>query len=205
MVMSTHHVIYVPGLGDAKAHGQESLTKLWRVFGVRGHYVPMRWAEGKAFGPKLQRLLDKIDELAKDGDEVSLIGTSAGVSAVLIAFAQRKSKISGVACICGKINNIDAVNPSYYRVNPAFKPALAELQEVLPTLSPLDRYRVMSIHPLFDDVVPVADTTIRGAREKAIWTRGHAFSIFVALTLFMPSIMRFLKHQTAVLHKEPEA
>jgi len=203
-LMSEHHVIYVPGLGDAKMHGQALVVKLWRLFGMRGHVVPMWWATGKALEPKLKRLLDKVDELVAAGHEVSLVGSSAGASAVLLAFAQRHSHISGVVCICGKIQHPETINPMYFKVNPAFKTALEELQDVLPTLAPAVRYRIMSIHPLRDDQVPPADTIIRGAREKTIWTSGHVFSIAVALTLFAPSIMRFLKRQTIELHREPE-
>ena len=56
--MRTHHVLYVPGLGDAAPHGQELLPRYWQLFGVRGHYVPMQWHSG-AFAPKLQRLIAK--------------------------------------------------------------------------------------------------------------------------------------------------
>jgi pimeloyl-ACP methyl ester carboxylesterase len=190
----THHVIYVPGLGDAKAQGQELVTKLWRPLGVQGHYVPLRWAVDEPWKLKLQHLLDAIDALSKTGT-VSLVGTSAGASAVLQAYALRKDKVAGVVCICGKINHPETVNPRYYTENPAFKDALAQLQAALPGLSAADRDHILSIHPLWDGTVSPADTILPGAHERTLLTVGHPFSIFCALTFGAPGMMRFLKRQ----------
>jgi hypothetical protein len=200
-----HHVIYVPGLGDAKSRGQKLITKLWRPLGVRGHYVPMRWAAPEPWEHKLQRLLDAIDTLSQSG-AVSLIGTSAGASAVLQAYARRKQTIAAVACICGKINHPETVNPRYYTENPAFKDALAQLQTALPALGTTERTRILSVHSLRDATVPPADTLIQGARERTLPVAGHVFSIFCALLFGAPGIMRFLKHAakrpTRVLNTE---
>jgi predicted alpha/beta hydrolase family esterase len=192
--MKMHHVIYVPGLGDAKPQGQQLVTELWRPLGVRGHYVPMHWAVDEPWQTKLERLLQAIDELSKSGT-VSLVGTSAGASAVLQAYERRRTTVAGVVCICGKINNVEAVNPDYYTENPSFKDALAWLQKALPKLSAADCAHILSIHPLWDGVVPVQDTVIPGAQERTILAAGHAFSIFVTLVFGAPSFMRFLKRQ----------
>src|SRR6266542_6900779 len=98
-----HHVIYVPGLGDHMPHGQQLVPGYWRLFGVQGHYEPMHWNDKMPFAPKLERLIARIDELAPDGP-VSLVGSSAGASAVLVAYGARLDKVAGVECICGKIN-----------------------------------------------------------------------------------------------------
>ncbi|HSX33984.1 MAG TPA: hypothetical protein VLF91_06630 [Candidatus Saccharimonadales bacterium] len=189
-----HHVIYVPGLGDQKLHGQRLVVKLWRVFGVRGHLVSMHWADKKPFEAKLKRLLARIDELAADPyAQVSLVASSAGASAVLLALAARPQQVGAVAIICGKVHRPEIVNPAYYRHNPAFKQALAELQVVLPKLEPTERYRILSLHPLRDQIVPPADTVIRGARNRLVLSVGHALSIALCLTLYAPVIMRFIK------------
>ena len=193
----SHHVIYVPGLGDAKSRGQELVTRLWRPFGVRGHYVPMHWAVDEPWEAKLARLLQAIDELSRTGT-VSLVGTSAGASAVLQAFALRKQAVAGVVCICGKINHPETVNPNYYTVNPAFKVALVQLQAVLPGITLADRARILSIHPLRDGIVPPPDTILPGAHERTIFSVGHGFSIFVALTLGAPGFILFLKRQARI-------
>lgn len=189
-----HHVIYVPGLGDHRARAQHLVAGYWRLYGVVGHIHTMNWCGKEAFPPKLDRLLKQIDELTRNGDKVSLVGTSAGASAVLNAFAARLDKVSGVACICGKINNPPANSP-YYVDNPAFKESLHELQRILPKLGSEDRARVMSIRPLYDGLVPPADTIIPGAQNRIIPTAGHSLSIAAALVFGSPIMIGFLKKQ----------
>jgi len=189
----THHVIYVPGLGDAKPQGQHLVTWLWRVHGLRGHYIPMHWADGEAYAPKLQRLLDKIDELGARGDRVSLIGTSAGASSVLNAYAARRQAVTAVVCICGKIQHPETVHQRTFSENPAFETSLHQAQTSLKQLTMQDRSHILSIHPKSDNVVPVADTIINGAVERTIPTTGHSPSIAYALTVGMATIAQFIK------------
>lgn len=191
----THHVIYVPGLGDHRTRLQRLAPRYWEVFGIKGHCYVMHWRDKEAFAPKLARLLELIDELAKNGDKVSLVGTSAGASAVLVAYAARLDKVSGVVCICGKINHPDTIRPEKFIENPAFKESLAELQKILPKFSPAACARIMSIRPLRDGSVPPVDTIIPGAVGKVVPTVGHAFSIGTALIFAAPSIISFLKKQ----------
>lgn len=188
-----HHVIYVPGLGDHKTQGQQLVPRFWSVFGVKGHYVPMHWSDKRPFGPKLQRLLDKIDDLAADGSRVSLVGTSAGASVVLLALATRPDRVAGVVCICGKINHPETIGRDRYIENPAFETSMNELQKMLPTIVAQYASRVMSIHPIYDGTVPVQDTVLPGAREKTIFAFGHAASILTALVCKSGTIIRFLK------------
>ena len=193
-----HHVIYVPGLGDHKTQGQRFVPRFWEIFGVKkGHYIPMHWNDKRPFVPKLQRLLDKVDELSADGSHVSLVGTSAGASVVLVALAQRPNKVTGVVCICGKVNHPETVGHDRYAENPAFEESMSMLQEALPEIRAKYANRILSIHPLYDGTVPVRDTIIPGAREKTVWFVGHAVSIFMMLVFGSGMILRFLKKQAA--------
>jgi pimeloyl-ACP methyl ester carboxylesterase len=189
-----HHIIYVPGLGDHRTWAQRLAPKYWEVFGITGHVFVMNWRDKEAFAPKLERLLRMIDELSTNGDKVSLVGTSAGASAVLNAYTARLDKVAGVVCICGKINNPSVHSPRYIE-NPAFKESLMELQRILPKLGPKARARIMSIRPLVDESVPPADTIIPGARALVIPTIGHAFSIATALIFAAYTMVKFLKKQ----------
>jgi pimeloyl-ACP methyl ester carboxylesterase len=168
------NIIYIPGLGDKTAYGQQLITHTWRLYGVRARCERMLWAKDVQFAPKLQRLLDRIDELHQQGKEVALVGSSAGASAALVAFAQRQDVIKGVVCLCGKINNPDTIGPAVYAENPAFQLSMREVQKALPLLNDEARQRIMSIHPKQDNTVPIADTIIPGAIEAIIPTAGHS-------------------------------
>lgn len=182
----------MPGLGDSRSYGQNIALQAWRLFGLKPHYFPLGWADKEDFSPKLTRLLDKIDRLSRIDNKVSLVGVSAGASAVLAAMAARKN-IAGVVCVVGKIHNPQTVSDYIYRSNPAFKQSMNGLKDDLKKLDDKDRNKIVSIHPLKDKTVPIEDTIIRGAREKTIPVRGHVFSIFYILVLAIPTMTKILR------------
>lgn len=187
------HVIYVPGLGDNRTYSQDKVLKLWRIFGLRAHFFPLGWADKEPFGPKLQRLLDMIDDLQKDGQPVSLIGVSAGGGAVINAYAKRKN-LTSVICIVGKIHNPQTVSDFILRANPAFRQSAYMVGKSLEQLGKAERKRIMSIHPLKDLTVPIADTKIDGAEIKKVWAPGHISAIFVCLVFHGRLIGRFVRN-----------
>jgi len=98
-----HSVIIVPGLGDETSK-IEWATNFYRKYDSEPMVHNMWWRKGeKHFEPKLQKLIKLIDKLAKNGNKVSLIGTSAGSSAVMNAFVVRKNKIHKVISVCGRL------------------------------------------------------------------------------------------------------
>lgn len=190
-----HHIIYIPGLGDHGTRVQRLAPKYWQAFGVKGHCYLMHWNDKEGFAPKLDGLLAFIDQLSKDGDPVSLVGASAGASAALVAYAARAETVAGVICICGKISHPETVEAWRFRENPAFQESLAQLQQALPGLPAENRSRIMSLRPLYDGVVPTADTNIAGASERVMPFVGHAASIGLALVFAAPLMIGFLKRQ----------
>ena len=187
-----HHVIYVPGLGDDYWKVQGALIRFWLLYGVVPRLFEVKWADGEPFEPKLQKLLALIDGFAKEG-RVSLVGASAGASAILTAFAARKDIVSGVVCICGKVNRPESVSPATYARNRSFKDSMDGLPAALAGLSRTDRQKILSIHPKADNSVPPADTIIPGAVEVSIPTSGHSLSIIAAISIFAGRILGFIK------------
>lgn len=193
----THDVIYVPGLGDSRVEGQRALISSWRLWGVRPHLLQMDWSEGDDFEPKLQRLLDKIDDLHGRGHTVSLVGASAGAGAVVNAFAVRKDKVSGVVCISGKINNPEGIGPSYRQRSSPFVDSAYRVQASLDQLDfKNDRRKIQSRYAVYDPIVPTPDSEVVGGSNKTVPTIGHAVTIATQLLLGAPFFIRFLK-QTA--------
>jgi pimeloyl-ACP methyl ester carboxylesterase len=192
--MKTHDVIYVPGLGDTHVTWQRRLISSWRLWGVRPHILPMIWGDGESFAPKLQKLLDKIDNLHDRGHKVSLVGASAGAGAVLNTFAARKNKISGVICIAGKINNPEGIGDSYRRRSSAFVESSYQVQTSLDKLDfENDRSRIQSRYAMFDPVIPTRDSEVVGGHNKTVATIGHSATIATQLLFGAPFFIRFLK------------
>jgi len=188
-----HHVIYVPGIGDNSFYVQGIAVRLWRLFGVRGHFHVMPWLGKEPFEPKLDRLLKEIDKYSGQGDKVSLIGPSAGTSAVLNAYVERADKITGLIYICAKINAPETVDQPTYDANPAFKTSLELLQKNLPKLTDNDKVKMLSLYSLGDKRVPYAATVIPGVQERRLPKFRHSLAIIYAITLGAPRLLRFLK------------
>ena len=191
--MKQHHVIYVPGILDDKLLVQSSLIRFWRFHGVHGHCHEIPWAGPEAWAPKFRRLLDEIDQYAEQGHHVSLVGASAGASAVLNAYAERKDSITGLVYICAKINAPETVSDKTYAENPAFKTSLSQLQDKLKTLTPADKTKMLSLYSPGDKTVPYAATVIQGVEERGLPRFNHGKAILYGIGLGAGSMLGFLK------------
>ncbi len=187
-----HHIFYIPGINDPHPVEKQLLLGIWIFYGFKVHYTPMNWSDTRAFDVKLQDLLQQIDIQIEKGNLVSLIGSSAGASAAINAYAQRTSSIQKVICICGKLRNPQTIENTF-RIHPSFKESLMVLPHNLKKLNQSDRLKILSVHPLTDTIVPVKDTCIEGAYEDNLPVNGHALGIIYAITLGSRKLAKFLK------------
>ena len=196
----THNVIIIPGLGDQKKPF-EWATNHWRTHGLEPLVYSVGWRDGqKSFIPKLHRLLEVIDRFVEKGDMVSLVGASAGGSAALNAFAQRKTAVQRVINICGRLRVGNAMGFRSLRIQSMSSPAFAEsvtlCERHSELLSEKDRKKCMTVRAMFgDELVPPETTVLRGAHNIQVPTPEHMFSIFLALTIFSKPLIGFLKQQ----------
>lgn len=190
-----HFVIIIPGLGDG-VKKMELATNHWRRYGLEPMVCSMSWRDGEDFKPKLGRLTVLVDNMAKKG-YVSVVGTSAGGSAALNTFLERKNRVHKVVNVCGRlrVGTHDGIHSFEARTasSPAFAQSVARLESRLSELTVKDIAKIMTIHPLFgDELVPSDTTTIEEARNITIPTTEHGLSIAMALTLFSGPLIRFL-------------
>ena len=187
-----HHIIYVPGIGDNIFRLQSTIIKFWRLFGVRGHCHPMPWAGPGDYAAKTAALVTKIDEYTAAGHRVSLVGASAGASAVLNAYSSRAHAIRGLIYICGKINYPETVSAATISKNPAFKEALAALQTNLRGFTKADKARFHSFYSEKDGLIPYDSTQIVGVKETKLPPLRHGMAIVYSLSLGFPKLLRVL-------------
>jgi pimeloyl-ACP methyl ester carboxylesterase len=191
--MGKHHVIYIPGLGDHDPrlrNAQLLFLNKWQKAGATVHYQAIGWADGEGFVPKLNKVIELVDKLTLSGRRVSVIGVSAGASAALNVYMERRDKIRGVVYVCGKLTGTLNIDPKYYRNNPAFKESLYNAQANIRKLNRTDKTKMLSLYPIYDQVVAVADMKIPGVRTKMLPTILHSPSIFLAITLFRRTIIK---------------
>jgi pimeloyl-ACP methyl ester carboxylesterase len=191
------HLIYLPGIGDARDKFQPWAVSIWRWWGVEAELYRMNWDDQVAWESKIHKLLDHIDEIAKE-KKVALVGASAGAAAAVQAFTARKDKIAGVVTICGKINNPDSIGPRYRKYNPSFVEAAYSTAASIEKLDQDDRKRILCRYALFDEVIyNKDDSRIPGAHNRVAFSLFHAITIGVLVSLGAPGFIRFLKKQAA--------
>ncbi len=188
-----HTIIYIPGLGDHKLGRQASTVRWWRIFGVQSLIYTMNWLENDTFDDRMEGLLKKIDELIQEGHTVSIVGVSAGASVALSVFSKRKNVMHRAVCLCGKIGNLDRINPRYFKRHPNFHSSVKELQKNLPSLTDEDKKRILSVRPLYDELVYVKDSILPGSNQKILPTVGHVVSIAYGISIGSFGIIRFIK------------
>jgi len=197
MTKIPHHLIYVPGILDDIYHAQGALLAAWRLHGVRGHIHPMPWAGQEDYRPKVDRLLAEIDRYIARGHLVSLVGASAGASAILNAYVERADKITSLVYICGKINGPETVSDKTYRANPAFKTSAQLLQSNVARLTDKDTSKMLSLYSPGDHSVPHAATIIPGVPEQQLPALGHGKAIIYSLSIGAPTIINHTKQIAA--------
>ena len=133
---------------------------------------------------KTRPFIIQIDRHSKQGDIVSLVGESAGASAVIQALNLRTESLHKVILLCGKSQFPERVAAARYSENPAFKEALSQSHTLVPLLTREQRSKLINLHPLFDPTVPVAETKISGVADSYMPIVGHATSIIFANTVW---------------------
>ena len=190
------HVIYVPGIGDQNPKLQAKAISTWRLYGVEPELFQMNWADNRPWEIKFNQLLARIDELSAQGHSVTLVGASAGGGAVINAYAARKDKVVGAVTISGKIHRPDKIGSRYRKNNSSFVESAYAVPDSLEKLNQEDRKHIFCRYGLFDEIVPVKESRIEGAKNLYAPTLFHAPSIAFQLLLGAPSLMSFLKKQS---------
>ncbi len=193
-----HQVIVVPGLGGSSSL-LRTFVRSWKRFGIIPEVFEMNWRdEHTDFDTQLGRLIQRIDQLHRTGTRVSLVGTSAGGSAVLNAYCAQTEKTHRVINVCGRMIAGQKVFPSLQtasRTSTIFHTSVLTCERNVSKLPTKDRSRILTIQPIFDEIVPITTMTIPGSRLMKIWSLEHLLSIGVAMTVYKAQIIQFLQDE----------
>lgn len=195
-----HHIIMIPGLNDQnilQRHALGLLAKLWQHFDIYTHPFSPHWEEGDSFKSKLAKITALIHDLKDRGHIVSLFGLSAGGSAVLNAFCQNKTSVCAVVNGTGRVRAGKNVRPTLdwaSRNSPAFKESVLLFENVNEvSLTPADRKRIMTIRPLWDEIVPSSTVAVAGATNVVIPVREHLWAGVYSSTVYAKKVVEFIK------------
>lgn len=190
-----HVIIYVPGLGDHNLSVQQTALKLWRIHGVTHEICAVKWLEAEPWPTKLNRLLERIDYHKSQDAFVSLVGISAGGSAVMAAYGARADAINAVVLVCAKSQYPERIGQRFRDKHPALYDAVSDSSRTITALGEAQKTRVLNMHPLIDWLVPVSETKIADVRDSRMPVVGHFGGIAYAITVGSFQIVRFVKQQ----------
>lgn len=189
-------IIAIPGLSDGSTAFSWGTSILQRSLQTEVLVHEMPWqGEEQEFPSKSEGLLSRIDDLTKQGRRVSLIGTSAGGSAVLNAFCERQGEVDKVVNICGRLRAGIDVTPTLEQAaqsSPSFMESVLLFEEKESALSIDMRRKVLTIRSVYDEIVPVSTMVLDGATNVRIISVEHMLSIAAAMTIYSGKIKGFL-------------
>jgi hypothetical protein len=190
-----NHVVIVPGLGN-DVNRLIWATNRWRSWGIIPHVFDARWkVEENGFKEKLTRALKLVDSLTNAKSRVSIVGNSAGSSFALNIFGQRKKQIDKVVVNCGRVRDGDWPWFTFNQataLSPSFKESVLQSQEVEKSFTNFERKKILTLRPIFDEVVPPSTVSIHGAKNIVTPSFEHGLSIALNLTLFKKQIVNFI-------------
>ena len=191
-----HHVIISPGM-DGKIDGLELITKDWvKKYDLYPEIEQIIWKNEIGLTPKLKQITDRIDKLIAEGNTVSLIGTSASGSLMLNAFIERKDSIKKVVNVGGFLRPGERTgNRSFDErsaVSIGFRESVLRVASLESTLTQEDRKKILTVRPLWDELVPPETVVVKGALNKQVPMIEHVLGIATAMTFYNPVIV-FLK------------
>ena len=181
------HIIYLPGFGGKYDNARLKILRWWRFRNVTVEMIPLRWEQG-TFEQKIAAIDRAIDRAA--GKRIVLLGESAGGSMAVHMYARRPDDLHRVMTLCGKNSHPETVSQQLLDYSAAFKTSMEKLPQSGAELTREQKANFVSIHPLYDTVVPVHETTLPGCKQVRLWAVGHFIVIFLALTILSPISVR---------------
>jgi hypothetical protein len=188
-------VFVVPGLSDKAGDSVIRLTTentCAKVFNV-GWRTPTQDPSGYYF-ERLAEFLKQIDIAILRGFKVVLLGTSAGGSFVVNAFAKRQDVASRVINLSGRLTTEEGPTVRsfayYQQTDPVFVESVKESEVFVNDPSQTLRNKFVAFVPLYDELVPVKTMAFKGAVVNTVPTALHLINIAAAFTVYRKVLLQ---------------
>lgn len=181
------HLLIIPGIGDDHPVYHKG-ARVFRMFGFTPEVYVFGWNSGdpSSYESRIAELNQYITGL--DG-EIYILGVSAGGSVAVNSFAAAGSKVRKVVTLCSPLA------PFSSRVNPLLAVSLDRTEDTLRDMSVDQRQRILSLHAIFDPVVPTRLSKPDGVHARTLPSVLHPVTIFLGLTGFAGISSRFFKQR----------
>lgn len=185
-----------PGLSDRIGLVQRFIPRklIYKDAIFNFHLHPAPWKKDPDnLDPKLNGLIDKIDSLA--GRSISLVGISAFGSLALNGYAERRSAVSKVIIVCGRLNRGIGDFPPLVlsaKSSEAFYESVIWAEENTKLFSKEDKDRIMTVSSIWDELVPANTSTLDGATNIEIPIPEHVLAIAATITIYRKKWLDFI-------------
>ena len=194
--MKKQHILIIPGLGDDR-WALKFQTRKWEVkYNIVPHVWVFGWqATNSTFEKQLRITQEEVNSLVAKYGKISLLGTSAGGSAVINLYSNNKDKIEKVICVCARLKNANVTQRPYLpkKKLDLFIESIKTCEKNIARLTSNDKKKIMTIRPIYDDVVPVRTMSIDRATNYKIFGLQHILNIYLAVTWRSKIIADFIK------------
>jgi pimeloyl-ACP methyl ester carboxylesterase len=181
----TKHLIIIPGVGDDHpVYHKGARVFAWLGFEPQVHVFGWNSADAASYSTRIAQLNSLVSSLK---GEVFLLGVSAGGSAAVNCFAILPNKITKTVTLCSPLMAFSS------RINPLLAVSIEHTEKYLAVLPAEAKQRLLSLHAVFDTVVPIRLSKPGGVRSKILPSILHPITIFLGLTVFAGVISRFFK------------
>lgn len=148
----------------------------------------------KSFEVKLQLLVDIITDQLSKYSKISLIGMSAGGSAVINA-AFQQPQIYKAITICSRLSTIPGFGLDlnfFGRFLPTYQTSVQQAESQLHSSENRLDQKSLVLRPIWDEIVPIESTQTPKLATQTLPTVSHLLGILWAFTLSKRVILDFL-------------
>ena len=183
----TKHLLIIPGIGDDHPVYHKGV-RVFRMFGFAAEVYVFGWDSGDP-GSYESRMAKLVEYVSKLDGEVYLLGVSAGGSAAVNCFAALRSNVQKVVTLCSPLAAFSS------RINSLLAVSIDHTEDAIRTMAAEQRQQILSLHAIFDPVVPTRLSKPVGIHARTLPSVLHPKTIFLGLTVFAGISSRFFKQR----------
>jgi hypothetical protein len=177
--MKKHYLLVILGI-PAWDRFISCVVYPFRYFGITPLVENICWtSKNTTFDQKQEVLMQRIDALSNK-EVVSLLGISAGGSAVINVFSLKKEKIQRVVTLCSRFTDNCGQLSSGMKKCEAYRDSIKRVQETEQSLSKNDKKKILTIKALYDEKVPSSVSSLSHIRAITLC---HPFIMLQAFSL----------------------
>jgi len=196
--------LYINGLIKNKIKFIDKLVDWrWNKVGIDIQHSYTNWFDDKTIEQRIEQIVQKVSQMLKIYDYVTIIGSSAGGSLAINAFDRLKTKNVCVVIAHGRLKVGNYTNNQklslYHSARIGTEHSAKSFYEsvkiaekiVIPKLSKNDKKRIFCMTQLADHVVPINTMTISGVKTYRSLVFGHRIGFLAHIIYNRDKIIDF--------------